>query len=247
MVLPNQLIFRYSLRPGLLPGLRCDLSPEGRAPQPRQLAIRQHGLMPARSQNSGFTLMEILVALTIFAVIGVLSAQLINRTLSNQDRITERGERLAEVQRAMMLLKRDIMQITARPVRDLLGDAKASVLIGNDGLMEFSRLGWRNPLRQQRAEVQRVTYMVQDGDLYRAWWPVLDRAPDTEPVLQRLLPEVGQIEFFALDSFGDEHSYWPLLPVEEEGVEEPRLVAIILRLDSKPFGVVERIWPVPTS
>ena len=187
--------------------------------------------------------MEMLVALTVFAVIGLLGTQLMGRTLGNHEVVSERSDRLAEVQRAMLVLKRDIMQITSRPVRDLLGDSRGAVLIGSDGLMEFSRLGWRNPLRQQRAEVQRVAYVVQDGHLYRAWWGVLDRAQDSEPTLQRLLQDIEQVEFFALDTTGQEHTYWPLLE-EEANVPGRTLAAIVMRLELGPFGIVERIWPI---
>ena len=188
--------------------------------------------------------MEMLVALTIFAIIGLLCAQLMSRTLGNHETVKERSGRLAEVQRAMLMLKRDIMQITGRPVRDILGDSRGPVLIGSDGLMEFSRLGWRNPLGHPRADVQRVTYVVEDGDLYRAWWGVLDRAQDSEPRLQRLLSDVDQVEFFAVDVSGQEHTYWPLLG-EDAGHSDRRLAAIVMRLESVPFGVVERIWSVP--
>ena len=124
--------------------------------------------MARRPYNRGFTLMEILVALTVFAFIGILCARLMQGTLGNQEVVRERSERLVEVQRAMLMLKRDLMQIVDRPVRDILGDSRGPVLIGSDGLMEFSRLGWRNPLGHPRADVQRVTYVVEDGDLYRA-------------------------------------------------------------------------------
>ena len=199
--------------------------------------------MRERAVIRGFTLMEMLVALTVFAVIGLLCAQLMGRTLGNHEIVSERSGRLAEVQRAMLVLQRDIMQMADRPIRDLLGDTREAVLIGSDGLMEFSRLGWRNPLRQQRAEVQRIAYVVEDGDLYRAWWSVLDRAQDSEPTLQRLLTDIDQVEFFALDTAGQEHTYWPLLGEAEE-TSTRRLGAIVMRLELNPFGIVERIWPV---
>ena len=65
----------------------------------------------------GFTLMEVLVALAVFAIIGLLGAQLMGRTLDNHVIVGQRTDRLAEVQRAMLMLKRDLMQITGRPVR----------------------------------------------------------------------------------------------------------------------------------
>ncbi len=199
--------------------------------------------MGPRYVKPGFTLMEVLVALAVFAIIGLLGAQLMGRTLDNHAIVGERTDRLAEVQRAMLMLKRDLMQITGRPVRDLLGDARGWVLIGSDGLLEFSRMGWRNPLRQRRAEVQRVAYLTEDGDLYRVWWNVLDRAPDSVPARQRLLSGIEQVEFVALDASGREHAYWP--PLQEADSAGHRLAAIVMRLEFEPFGVVERIWPVP--
>lgn len=200
--------------------------------------------MRGHQGNPGFTLMEMLVALTVFAIIGLLCAQLMGRTLSNHEVVSERADRLTEMQRAMSMLKRDLMQITERPIRDILGDSRGPVLIGSDGLIEFSRLGWRNPMRQRRAEVQRIAYVVEDGDLYRAWWSVLDRAQDSEPTRQRLLSGIEQIEFFALDSSGQEYTYWPLLGAEATASGR-HLAAILMRLDLPPFGIVERIWPVP--
>ena len=191
----------------------------------------------------GFTLVEMLVALAIFAVLGVISATLMERTIANEEILGVRSERLAEVQRAMRFLKRDLMQITNRPIRDLLGDPLQPVLIGDDGLIEFTRLGWRNPVQARRSELQRVAYRMHEGTLHRAYWNVLDRAQGSEPVVQPLLAEVQQIEFFALDANGYEHSFWP---PQEEAPANPanQLVAILMRIDCHPFGFVERIWPV---
>ncbi len=186
----------------------------------------------------GFTLVELLVALAVFAVVGLMSAQLMSRTLANHEVLDDRSARVAEVQRAMHILKRDLMQISNRSVRDLFGDPLPALMIGADGMMEFSRTGWRNPLNSPRAEMQRVAYRMHEGHLHRAWWSVLDRAQDSEPVVQRLLSDVEQVEFFALDANGDEHGFWP---TELGGAP---LAAIVMRLECEPFGIVERIWPV---
>ena len=193
----------------------------------------------------GFTLIEMLVVLAIFAVVGLIASQLVSRTINNHAIMSERAARLVEVQRAMQILKRDVMQLTNRPIRDMLGDPIEPIRIGSDGLIEFSRMGWRNPLQQQRAELQRVAYIVEDGDLYRSYWSVLDRAQDSEPVVQKLLGDVEQVEFFALDAAGNEHTFWPLLG---SFADDPntRLVALIMRVEAAPFGIVERLWPVPS-
>jgi general secretion pathway protein J len=185
-----------------------------------------------------------LVVFGIFALLGVIASQIVSRVIDNQAVLRDRGDRLAEVQRAMQIIQRDLLQLSDRQIRDQLGDPLEPLLIGADGLMEFSRLGWRNPLAVRRAEVQRVGYITQDGDLYRAYWTVLDRAPDSEPVLQSLLTNVEQIEFFAMDASGNEYSFWPQAGVDPNDPER-RLAGILMRIDAAPFGVVERLWAVP--
>lgn len=195
-------------------------------------------------RSRGFTLIEMLVVFAVFAAIGVISSRIVSSVIDNQRVVAERGQRLIEVQRAMQIIQRDLMQLARRPVRDQLGDPLEPILIGADGLIEFSRLGWRNPLARRRAEAQRVAYVTEDGDLYRAYWQVLDRTPETEPVLQSLLSEVEQIEFFALDAGGNEHSFWPRAG-SPDGDPATRLAAVVVRMDVAPFGTVERLWPVP--
>ena len=182
--------------------------------------------------------------LGIFGIIGMVSAQIVSRTLDNNRVLTERGTRLAEVQRSMQILQRDLLQISPRGIRDQLGDPLEPLMIGADGMIEFTRFGWRNPLSRPRSELQRVGYIVQEQTLYRAYWMVLDRAPDSEPKLQEMLQGVEQAEFFALDRSGNEHSFWP--PAGDfRNDPNLQLAAVILRIDAEPFGVVERVWPVP--
>ena len=125
---------------------------------------------------TGFTLIEMLVVFSVFAIMGVIASQIVSRVINNQQLLGERGMRLAEVQRAMQVIQRDVMQLSPRSIRDQLGDPSGPLLIGADGLMEFTRTGWRNPLAQHRSQLQRVGYIMQDGDLYRAYWSVLDAA-----------------------------------------------------------------------
>jgi general secretion pathway protein J len=192
---------------------------------------------------TGFTLIEMLVVFGVFAIMGVIASQIVSQVLHNQQLLGERGMRLAEVQSAMQVIQRDVMQLNPRSIRDQLGDPGEPLLIGADGLMEFTRAGWRNPLAQHRAELQRVGYITQDGDLYRAYWPVLDRTPDSEPRLQRLLSNVEEVEFFAIDVSGNEHSFWPLLG-DFNTDPNNRLGAILMRIDLPPYGTVERLWAV---
>ena len=96
--------------------------------------------------KGGFTLMEVLVALAVFAVIGVLATQILRQMTDFGGYAVERGGLLTDAQRALEIMRRDIEQLIHRPVRDGFGDAGTAVVLGaGEGWLEFTRLGWRNP------------------------------------------------------------------------------------------------------
>ena len=190
----------------------------------------------------GFTLLEMLIALGVFAVIGVMSSQILSGIVDLSDTVRERADRLAELQRAMFIVGRDIEQLTRRPVRDAFGDPTAAVMIGDSPMIEFTRRGWQNPLHSPRTELQRVAYTVEEGTLIRLFWPVLDRGPDTEPIAQELLTGVQEVAFLAHDGTGEEYSYWPLEPSLSN--DDNFLAAVELRVAHGTFGQLDRLWSV---
>ena len=205
--------------------------------------------MRSSNKTLGFTLVEILVALLVFAVVGLLSTRLLSQSIDNQNNLQDRGQRLAEIHRAMRVLQRDIVQLSRRKIRDAQGEELPALIVSDQGAIEFSRVGWRNPLRQPRSEVQRVGYRWQDEKIIRGYWLTLDRSYDAEPAYQTLLENVEAVEFFAVDQLGNEHKQWPLDPeanvVTEEG-EALYLAAILVRAEIAPYGMIERIWQVPS-
>ena len=200
---------------------------------------------PDRTRN-GFTLLEIVVALAVFAVIGVLASRILTSMIDVNEGTRSRGDALFEVQRAMSLIERDIEQLTDRTVRDVMGDRLPAVLLGDNTLIEFTRLGWQNPLGEPRSEAQRVAYAFRDDTLLRLFWPVLDRAPDTQPLSQTLLTDVRSAEFIAHDFKGDDHRFWPRAG-EVDPTAGPLLAAIEMRLDVVPYGRIERLWVLPAD
>ena len=168
----------------------------------------------------GFTLLEVLVAVAITAMIGVGATQLLANIIDSR-RITDiRAEQLASLQRFNMVVSRDIEQIINRGIRDQYGDPQPALLLNNgDYPLEFTRTGWRNsPVAQDpRSELQRIAYRTEDIDsdecesarvrlqswgvtepegecLVRYYWPMLDQAPDAEPYTQVVLELVDQLE-----------------------------------------------------
>lgn len=193
----------------------------------------------------GFTLIEMLVALAVFAIIGLMSNQLLMQVIDIGELTEKRGARLVETQRAMEIIRRDIQQLAHRGVRDELGDSQPGFEINELGLLQFTRRGWANPLEHNRSELQRVAYAMLDGTLVRLYWPVLDRATDSLPIRQFLLDDISEMEVLAVDVAGVEHRYWP--PEDDTGPGAHALAAVIVRMTLRPYGNVERLWTVPMT
>ncbi len=190
----------------------------------------------------GFTLIEILVAVGIFAIIGLVSGHMLGRVIDVSERSGARTDRLYELQRAIQLMERDLLQISNRTIRDEYGDSQASLMTGMAGGLEFSRLGWRNPLGIARSDVQRMRYALVDGELRREFWSVLDRAEDSLPRTQRLLGDVKAMEFKYLDQELNGYPLWPPGVSDLEGDGQPQLTAIELRIEVPPFGEITRLF-----
>lgn len=204
-------------------------------------------------RTRGFTLVEILIVFAVFAVIGVVTARILNQTIEYQALLKTRAERLGEVQRAMQFIQRDLLQLSRRSIRDELGSTLPAIIIDADGLLEFTRLGWRNPLAGQRSDLQRVAYRRSGDTMLRNYWDVLDRVADSEPHEQELLTGVTRLEFIAIDARGEEYPFWP----QDNGSSQPQpglgqdparmLTAILMRAEVAGFGEMERLWPIPSG
>ncbi|MCC5887532.1 MAG: type II secretion system minor pseudopilin GspJ [Gammaproteobacteria bacterium] len=195
--------------------------------------------------------------MAIFGLIGIVSGQLLLRVLEAQQLGEARADKLADLQRALTLFERDVLQTADRPIRDEFGDPQPPLRLAFSGSLELTRHGWGNPLGWPRSELQRVGWELDgEGRLQRQFWNVLDRAQDSEPQVQTVLEEVRGFELQLLDANGGIWNAWPpddvaagLTPLQENGgepgEEPPELVAMRVEIDLPPFGRIERLLPMP--
>lgn len=147
-------------------------------------------------QALGFTLIEVLIAMAITALVAAIAYSSLARVMAGVDGLRENADRSYEINRALMILSRDIRHFAPRTIRDEFGEYQPSLTGGElaEHELSFTRTGWHNPLEHPRSSLQRVNYRIEDEALWRDSYVVLDRAGDTEPRSTLLLKEVELME-----------------------------------------------------
>ena len=191
--------------------------------------------MPFRpDRQTGFTLLELLVAIAIFGIISALALGGLNAIATQQDIGRNQILRLGDLQRTVRFLTEDFTQLNPRYVRDILGQASEPPLIAElaDGtIVRLSRGGWRNPVPMPRGTLQRVQYRIDEDILYREYWPVMDYPLDMEPRQVELIDNIEELQIEYLDDQSEWQVQWPPLRADQSAAfVYPRAVRITLTL-----------------
>lgn len=203
---------------------------------------------PKPPDHRGFTLLEVLVAMAIFAVISGLTFQGLREMAVSRERLAKEGERLAALQGALAIMARDFEQGADRRIRDEYGNFRPALIGGEHepDLVELSRGGFRNPAGRPRASLQRIAYRLTDHTLIRRSWPVLDRAATTDAVSQPLLSGVTALKIEFMDSSKQWRPSWP--PEGDTALRKgnvPKALRVTIELED--WGTITRLFPTGNS
>lgn len=210
--------------------------------------------------HRGFTLVEVLIAMAITAFVSTIAYTSLSTVLSGAESTQQSAERSYQVNRALMILSRDIEHFVARPVQDEFGELEPAFQGGPAARfpLSFTRSGWHNPQGHPRSNLQRVNYRLEEDALWRDSYSVLDRAGDTSPQEVRLLDGVEGLELAFLGSLGNlqassrstelETRDWPESWVPDtatQGKPLPPPQALEIRLQLSDWGELRRLYALP--
>ena len=173
-----------------------------------------------RKYSSGFTLLELLIAITIFAILSTAVYGGLNSVLKSREVTARAAEDLQKLQLAVSIMQRDFTQLLNLNVRDEYGDVKPPIMtqFSDEHIIEFTRAGWRNPTGQLRSTIQRVTYSVEEKTLYREYWTHLYRGPQEQPIRAPLYKGVNEVTLEFQDDRENWHDTWPPLNVDSDNL-----------------------------
>lgn len=189
----------------------------------------------------GFTLLELMIAMAVFAVLVMLSYSSISLLLDSNRNNSGRQAELQQLQKALLFVERDLHQLTDRAVSTEYGEVMHAFYTPTDAgvLLELTRGG--NPdmaweLRtsgQMRSTLQRVRYVLEDGKLLRQSWNLLDHLETDPPVSVILLEHVKSLKLRFKGEKPDWAEVW-----EDAGLPQ----AVELTLDHENLGEIKRIF-----
>ncbi len=204
-------------------------------------------------RHEGFTLLELLVAMAIMALIGLLSWQVLSTVVRARERSADHLEQIDHLQRALVLMRQDLEQAVQRPVSDAQGTPLSPLLsiaatAGQGVGLEWTRAGWLNPMQEPRSDLLRVRYEMVGDELHRYSWVYLDQAPGSQPEDLVLLRHVSKLQIHYLDASDQWQTSWPEpAAIQKPPFQQPLPSAIDLRMDTVEFGPIRLLVMLPAG
>ena len=198
---------------------------------------------------SGFTLIEVLVALVVFAVLSGLAYRSLSVVLDSRRHIDRENHKWREVALFLARLEQDVATAVPRPVRDA-GDAVAPAVSGtptparvHEGQLVLTRTAFAADPRAAESP-RRLGYRLRGGTVELLAWTVLDQGPRTEPTVVAALRDVKEMQVRFLDRRGQWHIQWPPAGATAPQKAVPAGVEVALTLVSGERVV--RLMPTAT-
>lgn len=196
-------------------------------------------------RQRGFTLLELLVALSIFGLVSVMAFTGLDSSLKARQTTEAQSERLIRLQKAFNLMREDFEQALPRPVRDQQGDLLPQSAFQQEGEgVSFTRGGRANPLGLKRSSLERVGWGLRDGKLTRIRWQALDQPFEPKAEELPLLEDIDELRFRFMGADKRWQEQWP--PVSNQPNAGPQLpLAVEVTLETKDLGEIVRIFLLP--
>ena len=159
-------------------------------------------------KNSGFTLIEIMVAIAIFALIAAIAFPALIQFLDIRERVNKKNDSIAALQKTFLFMSRDLSYAVNRIGKDEFGEpSDSTMIVGDDSLFELTT-SYQDFNLDGSGVPRRVKWVLEDDTIFRIQYPVMDPDGDTRVYRQALLRGVDDVEIkvFSIEDGRDSES-----------------------------------------
>ena len=189
--------------------------------------------------DRGFTLVEMLVALSIFAAIAAMGVAMLRSSVDTQEAVQTRLKAMGGINRLRAVMANDLAQAVPRSTRGPAGEA-APAFLGSATGFAFVHAGAEIFDGAPRPAVERVGYALVGGEWRRAVQPMLDGTALGDG--DRLIGDVAAAAVRYRDAAGNWSDIWSSQP----GDRLPQAVEVRLtRRDRAPLVMLFLTAPAP--
>ncbi|MBI2785153.1 MAG: GspJ family T2SS minor pseudopilin variant LspJ [Legionella longbeachae] len=195
----------------------------------------------------GFTLIEILIALAVFAILATITTSVLYNAFTTRSRVNEQSERLSKIQLAISLIQQDTIQTVERPIRG--NDMRLfPPFIGQTNYLEFTRDGDVNPGSiEKRSTLKRIAYVCQSGTLLRRTWANLDPVNRNVYEDKLLLDHLINCHFEYLNQNSQTLPEWREQAVNINQSKEPLPKAVQFNMTLQDLGEINLLFTIPEA
>lgn len=198
-------------------------------------------------RHGGFTLLELLMAIAVFAVLSAMAYGGLASVLAVRHTLERQADELAALQMTLYRLGTDLEQAVNRTHRDENARSHPP-FVGGEGLdyvLKFTRSGRTNPRKLARSGLERVAYALEEEVVRRYAWPTLDGFSQENPLSSTLLQGVLAVEIRFLDHAGRWQPFWPPDPDASEAARPTSLPnAVEIVIEKRRWGRIRRLFEV---
>lgn len=191
-----------------------------------------------KQKIKGFTLIEVIVALSIFAILSMIGYKGISSLIETKQRVEVEDNKWQQIILFFDRFELDVKQSVNRPIKTREDTIEPAWLgrpsfAGEDGAqLVFSRFG--DPEQPGfLMDTRRVGYRLHDGAIELLIWPSLDVAPSAKPEVFKVLTHVAQLSFRYLSDDGRWLNIWPevAVPTQQKSFA-PLAVQLMIKLET---------------
>lgn len=184
----------------------------------------------ANAQRYGFTLLELLIAIAIVALLALMGYRALAALSASESRLSVEATRWRTLDLFFARLEGDLRQAIPRAARN--GATRepawlATVDSTGNGALAFSRAGPEFAV-DPGSVGQRLGYRLRDSSVEVLYWAGYDRPRDSEPSAYPLLSGVARFRLSYLTAAGSWVDRWPVAGESDL----PRATRVALTLDS---------------